>query len=112
MKKQKLKQFRDLANSMPLDISIDKNGFPHANCRYRQMKKIYRIKGEDAVVDYCKSVMDNLDKINADNAEINKIIAERLALAKESNDNYIRKTDSVIGSIVKKTWKWVTKIFK
>tara|TARA_B110000858_G_scaffold198229_1_gene263371 strand:- start:1250 stop:1600 length:351 start_codon:yes stop_codon:yes gene_type:complete len=116
MKKRKLKQLKEIADAMPLDITIDKNGFPTANCRYRQMKKIYRIEGEDAVIDYCKSVMDNIDKINADNLEINKIVSENLTMAQKNNEKYLMrsrsKQNSFGAAVAKRMWKWFTRILK
>lgn len=116
MKKQKLNQFRGIANEMPLDISIDKNGTPHANCRYRQMKKIYRDKGEDAVIAYCQDVMDNIDKINADNAEVCRIITENLAIAKENNIEYLKRSSAlnqgIVSMFIKKVWGWLMRILK
>tara|TARA_R100000951_G_C2652570_1_gene184887 strand:+ start:3908 stop:4258 length:351 start_codon:yes stop_codon:yes gene_type:complete len=116
MKKRKLKQLREIADAMPLDITIDKNGFPTANCRYRQMKKIYRIEGEDAVIDYCKSVMNNIDKINADNLEINRIVSENLTIAQKNNEKYLLrsryKQNSFGGSAAKRIWRWLKKILK
>ena len=124
MKKRKLRELSRMAKEMPLDLHIGHRGVAEAHCRYRQMKKLYKSGGDEAVDKYYKEVMSNKDQLVERNEKIkaemlNKIKAvnkARVEFAKEARKEIldqkkvlkkvIRKQSK---SLISRIWDWIFK---